>query len=54
MQNKETTTAPELFETLGKGVEEIDKLPDDDEETQKLVEEIESFCINCEENVQIP
>ena len=54
MQNGETTetpASPALFETIGKGAEEVDKIADDSEETQKLVEEIESMCINCEENV---
>ena len=43
-----------LFETIGKGAEEVDRIADDSEETQKLVEEIESMCINCEENVFQP
>ena len=54
MQNgdiAETTTATPLFQTIGKGAEEVDKLADGEEETQKPVEEIESMCINCEENV---
>lgn len=46
----ETTKSP-LFQTIGKGVEEIDNLADGQEETQRLVEEIESMCISCEENV---
>jgi len=56
MQNgetRETPTSPTLFETIGKGAEEVDKIADDSEETQKLVEEIESMCINCEENVPL-
>ena len=53
MQNgnaAETAPTP-LFQTIGKGAEEVDNLVDGQEETQKLVEEIESMCINCEENV---
>src|SRR5579859_6725304 len=50
MQNGETTSAP-LFDTIGHGAEQIDNLARGDEEGQKLVEEIESMCINCEENV---
>jgi hypothetical protein len=46
----ETTKSP-LFQTIGKGVEEIDNLADGQEETQSLVEEIESMCVSCEENV---
>ena len=50
MQNGENTSAP-LFDTIGHGAEQIDNLANGDEEGQKLVEEIESMCINCEENV---
>jgi hypothetical protein len=50
MQNDETTNTP-LFGTIGAGAEEIDNLDNDDGHTQKLVDEIESMCINCEENV---
>ena len=53
MQNGDAavSTNTPLFQTIGKGVEEIDNLADGQEETQRLVEEIESMCINCEENV---
>ena len=53
MENGDTMNkAPTpLFQTIGKGAEEVDNLADGQEETQKLVEEIESMCINCEENV---
>lgn len=51
MQNKDTTEVHSLFQTIGKGAEGVDNLPDGDEESQKLVEEIESMCIHCEENV---
>jgi hypothetical protein len=57
MENGETTatpTSPALFQTIGKGAEEVDNIADDSEESQKLVEEIESMCINCEENVPPP
>jgi hypothetical protein len=49
MQNGETKT--ELFDTIGHGAEQVDDIDDEDEQSQKLVEEIESMCINCEENV---
>ena len=54
MQNgdiAETSTAAPLFQTIGKGAEEVDNLADGEKETQKPVEEIESMCIHCEENV---
>jgi hypothetical protein len=51
MQNDEKTSAP-LFDTIGHSAEQVDDLANDDEEGQKLVEEIESMCINCEENVR--
>jgi hypothetical protein len=53
MQNGETTgiSRRPLFEAIGKGAEDVDNLADGDGETQKPVEEIESMCINCEENV---
>jgi hypothetical protein len=50
MLNGETNTP--LFDTIGHGAEQVDNLADDDEGGQKLVEEIESMCINCEENVR--
>jgi hypothetical protein len=50
MQNGENTSAP-LFGTIGAGAEEVDNLDNDDGQTQHLVDEIESMCINCEENV---
>ena len=50
MQNGETTSTP-LFNTIGHSAEQVDNLANGDEESQKLVEEIESMCINCEENV---
>jgi hypothetical protein len=53
MQNGENITAP-LFDTIGHGAEQVDSLDNDDEQGQKLVEEIESMCINCEENVRSP
>jgi hypothetical protein len=49
MQNGETKT--ELFDTIGHGAEQVDNIDDEDEQSQRLVEEIESMCINCEENV---
>lgn len=49
-QNGETTSAP-LFGTIGEGAEEINNLDDEDGQMQSLVDEIESMCINCEENV---
>jgi len=57
MQNGETTATPTpraLFETIGQGAEDVSNIADDSEESQKLVEEIESMCINCEENVSHP
>jgi zinc finger protein len=50
MQNGENTGAP-LFGTIGAGAEEVDNLNNDGGQTQHLVDEIESMCINCEENV---
>jgi hypothetical protein len=50
MQNGETTNTP-LFGTIGAGAEEINNLDNEDGQTQSLVDEIESMCINCEENV---
>lgn len=52
MQNGETKQ-PELFETIGHGAEQVDNIDDGDEQSQSLVEEIESMCINCEENVRL-
>jgi hypothetical protein len=46
MQNGETTATPTpraLFETIGQGAEEVNNIADDSEESQKLVEEIESI-----------
>lgn len=40
-----------LFESIGQSAEDVDKLSGDGEDSQTLVEEIESMCINCEENV---
>jgi hypothetical protein len=54
MQNGTGTEASQerpLFESIGKGAEDVDNLPTEGEDSQKLVEEIESMCINCEENV---
>jgi hypothetical protein len=51
MQNGETTASHSLFQTIGKGAEDVDNIPNSDEAPQKFVEEIESMCINCEENV---
>jgi len=48
----ETGPVRPLFESIGQGAEDVDKLPTEGEESQKLVEEIESMCINCEENVR--
>jgi hypothetical protein len=50
MQNGETKKT-ELFDTIGHGAEQVDNIDDEDEQSQRLVEEIESMCINCEENV---
>ena len=50
MQNGETNTP--LFDTIGHGAEQVDSLTNGDDGSQKLVEEIESMCINCEENVR--
>jgi hypothetical protein len=49
MENGESRNNP-LFETIGAGAESVDALSDDGQ-SQQLVEEIESMCINCEENV---
>lgn len=51
MQNQNTSDHSPLFQTIGKGAEDVDNIPDGHEESQKLVEEIESMCINCEGNV---
>jgi hypothetical protein len=54
MENGTTVEAsPErgLFEPIGQSAEDVDKLSCHGEDPQKLVEEIESMCINCEENV---
>jgi len=48
----ETAPAHPLFESIGQGAENVFKLPTEGEDSQKLVEEIESMCINCEENVR--
>jgi hypothetical protein len=42
-----------LFESIGQSAEDVDKFSGDGEDSQTLVEEIESMCINCEENVQL-
>jgi hypothetical protein len=50
MHDTETVAADvPLFETIGEGAEQVDKI-ENPEEKQKLVEEIESLCINCEQN----
>ena len=46
-------TASPLFPTIGKEVEDVDKIQNADEDAQKLVEEIESMCVNCGENVHL-
>lgn len=45
------TTAPSLFGTIGKHVDDIDKLDAGEDETQKPIEEIESMCVSCHESV---
>ena len=48
---------PELFNPIGDKVEKVaptavlDGTTTGDEEEEKVVEEIESLCMNCEENV---
>jgi hypothetical protein len=54
MENGTTVAAsPEraLFQSIGQSAEDVDKLSGEGEDSQTLVEEIESMCINCEENV---
>ena len=42
-----TNENSQLFESIGDAAEEVSNLPDDG---PNLVEEIESMCINCEQN----
>ena len=44
-------TQDEIFRTVGKQVEGLRLNRDDEDKESKLVEEIESLCMNCEENV---
>jgi hypothetical protein len=43
----------DLFENIGDTAEDLRGLEDDVEPTQRAVEEIESMCVACEENVGI-
>ena len=45
-------TQDEVFRTVGKQVEGLRLNRDDEDEEPKLLEEIESLCMNCEENVR--
>jgi hypothetical protein len=49
--NMTNTDETPLFSSIGDAAQEVDDIDDDQEESQKLVEEIESMCINCEQNV---
>lgn len=48
---------PELFNPIGDKVEKVapttasNRANGDDDDDEKVVEEIESLCMNCEENV---
>lgn len=55
MQNlptKEETQQPGMFQPLGNQVQGV-QVADHDEEGPTLVDEIESLCMNCEENVRL-
>lgn len=45
--------AQDLFEDMGRKVAEA-SAQDGDEEGTKVVDEIESLCMNCHENVKLP
>ena len=48
------TPTPEVFETIGQKADKVDKPQDEDAgEGDNSVEEIESLCMNCGENVSI-
>jgi hypothetical protein len=47
--------AQDLFEDMGRKVENMDlkgEEPGDSDDRQKMVEEVESYCVNCGENVR--
>ena len=47
--SEQNSTEPQAFQTVGSQVQHMDGSID--ETNQKVVEEIESFCVNCEKNV---
>lgn len=49
--NREEQTSGPLFKSIGDEVEKVDEIENGEEETRKPVEEIESMCIHCEQNV---
>ena len=52
--NMEGVSSTEFFETIGNQVEQVapsSDVPGEDEDDQRVVEEIESLCMNCHENV---
>lgn len=46
--------AQDLFEDMGRKVAEAQAQPDVGETGSKVVDEIESLCMNCHENVSFP
>lgn len=51
MAQPHKSLAKDLFEDMGRKVAEASALDDNDE--TKVVDEIESLCMNCHENVMI-
>lgn len=46
---------PELFNPIGDKVEKVaPAAAQESEDDERVVEEIESLCMNCEENVSLP
>lgn len=58
--SEEHTTATDFFETIGQKASQLDpssngvKDPEQTEAEPKVVEEVESLCMNCHENVCLP
>lgn len=52
-QSAETQNPSEFFEAIGSRVNNISSTAGDGENESRPVEEIESLCMNCHENVRI-
>lgn len=53
--NTDGVSSTDFFETIGHQVEQVapqSDVPGDEEDEPRVVEEIESLCMNCHENVR--